>query len=115
MLWAMECDPHSPRLGVSGAKEIKMSNYYAKKMAQIETGNLTARTIAAEAHAANTALAADGVALVELIQTEYQTGLVNECIRPWDGTPSLIGTVEPRNGREDGVRMIQRPTVVLPW
>jgi hypothetical protein len=47
--------------------------------------------------------------MVEVIETSYQTGATWEMVRPWDGLPSQIGSIQPRNGRPDGERMVAPP------
>lgn len=55
------------------------------------------------------ALQAEGVEIVEVIQTSYQTGMLQDTIRGWDGLPPILGSLERREGREDGVYTVSPP------
>jgi hypothetical protein len=49
-----------------------------------------------------------GVDVVEVISTSFQTGAEYVTIRAWDGTPSAIGSLQPRDGRADGKVLAQK-------
>ena len=60
-----------------------------------------------------TALRLQGVEVVEVISTSYQTGAEYVRVRPWDGLPTSIGSIQTREGRPDGDVMVQPPRYSL--
>jgi ribosomal protein L37AE/L43A len=56
------------------------------------------------------ALQGQGVDVVEVILTSFQTGAEYEVVRNWDNCPSAIGSIQVRAGRENGKRQVAKGT-----